>query len=82
MEDQMSAIEMAVKACAKLGEVNPEHDLIKIMSEGSDEDFIKRFWDKEVEYNKFPGSMVAMRVETNYFLAVKKELKEKHNIEI
>lgn len=82
MEDQIVAVEMATKAFCKLHEVEPEHELVKIMTEGEDDEFVKKFWDKDEDYNKLPGSMVSMYVQTKYFVAVKKVLKEKYNIEI
>lgn len=82
MQDQISATSLAVSAFEKIKSVNPDHQLVKDMAEGSDEDFIKKFWDKPEDPNKLPGSMVSMRVEINYFLAVKKALKEEYNIEI
>jgi len=84
MQDQISATELAVKAYQKLKEVDPTNELLKWMEsdEITDEDFIKEFWDKEDSPADHAGSMVSMRVETNYFLAVKKELKEKYGIEI
>lgn len=84
MQDQISATELAVNAWIKLKEVDPTNDLVKWMEsdEISDQEFIKNFWDKSEDPNTLPGSMVSMRAETNYFLAVKKVLKEKHNIEI
>ena len=84
MQDQISATELAIEAFKKLKEVDSENELLKWMesSDVSGEDFKNRFWDKEEPWENKPGSMVAMRVETNYFLAVKKELKEKFNIEI
>lgn len=83
MKDQVSATEMAMRAYKKIKEIAPDHELTKIMEpSATDEDFINRFWDKEESRRNFPGSMVAMRVEINYFLAVKKFLKEKHGIDI
>lgn len=82
MQDQISATSLAISALQKIVSVDPNHQLVKDMTEGSDEDFIKKFWDKPEDPNKLPGSMVTMRVETNYFLAVKKVLKEEYNIEI
>lgn len=84
MQDQISATELAIKAYQRLKEVDPENELLKWMDSDdvSDEDFVKKFWDKKDPPEKFAGSMVSMRVETNYYLAVKKELKDKFNIEI
>jgi len=84
MQDQISATELAVKAYQKLKEVDPTNELLKWMESDdvSDEDFIKNFWDKKDPPENFAGSMVSMRVETNYYLAVKKELKEKFEVEI
>lgn len=82
MQDQISATSLAISALQKIVSVDPNHQLVKDMTEGSDEDLIKKFWDKPEDPNKLPGSMVTMRVETNYFLAVKKVLKEEYNIEI
>ncbi|PCI20147.1 hypothetical protein COB64_02450 [Candidatus Wolfebacteria bacterium] len=84
MEDQISATELAFNAYVKLKKVDPDNELVKVMDSDSvtDEDFINRFWDKEEPWEGKPGSMVSMRVETNYFLEVKKELKEKHSVEI
>lgn len=84
MQDQISATELAVNAWKRLKEIDPQNELLKWMESDdiSDEAFINKFWDKEESWKGKPGSMVSMRVETNYFLAVKKELKEKHSIEI
>lgn len=82
MQDQISATEMFLLAFKKIHEIEPEHELVKIMSEASDKEFEKRFWDKEEPTSKFPGSMVSMRLEVNYFLAVKKYLLEKYGIKI
>lgn len=82
MQDQISATRLAVSALQKIQSLNPNHQLVKDMIKSSPEDFIKKFWDKPEDPNKLPGSMVSMRVEINYFLAVKKALKEEYNIEI
>lgn len=84
MEDQISATDMALKAFAKLKEVNPEHELVKLLSsEGvTDEEFYNRFWDKKEPWQKEPGSMVSTYVEVKYFLEVQKVLKEEYEIEI
>jgi hypothetical protein len=84
MEDQISATVLATKAWLILKDTDPKNELLKWMeSENiSEDDFKNHFWDKEEPWQNFAGSMVTMRVETNYFLAVKKELKEKFNIEI
>jgi len=84
MQDQISATELAVQAWAKLKEVDPTNELLKWMESDdiSDQEFTNHFWNKEEPWQEKPGSMVSMTVETNYFLAVKKELKEKHGIEI
>jgi len=84
MQDQISATKLAVEAWNKLKEVDPTNELLKWMESDdiSDEEFTNHFWDKEEPWKGKPGSMVSMRVEINYFLAVKKELKEKHSIEI
>ncbi|MBU1727866.1 hypothetical protein KKA39_00970 [Patescibacteria group bacterium] len=84
MQDQLSATMLATLAWQKLKKVDPTNELLKWMDSEdiSDEDFIKKFWDKEDPPENFAGSMVSMRVETNYYLTVKKELKEKFEIEI
>lgn len=84
MQDQILATELAVKAYRKLKEVDSENDLLKWMDseEITDQDFIEKFWDKNEPPENFAGTMVAARVETNYYLAVKKELKNKFNLEI
>ncbi len=84
MQDQISASDLAIKAYQKLKEVDPENEILKWMDSDdiSDEDFIKKFWDKTESSKNFAGSMVSARVETNYYLAVKKELKDKFNVEI
>jgi len=84
MQDQISATNLAVQAWNKLKEVDPTNELLKWMESDdiSDEDFKNHFWDKTEPWAEKPGSMVSMVVEANYFLAIKKELKEKYNIEI
>ena len=84
MENQIAASKLAIKGYTELKKVNPDHELVKIMEfdKNTAGAFIKRFWDKKEAPVGFPGSMVAMRVEINYFLAVKKVLKEEYSIEI
>lgn len=82
MQDQISATDMAINAFKALFQLEPEHELVKIMNEASKEEFENRFWDKEEPINKFPGSMASMRLEVNYFLAVQKYLLEKHVVKI
>ncbi len=73
---------MAVRAYQKLKEYEPQHELVALMEseEISNDDFINKLWDKEESWQKLPGSMVAMHVETTYFLKVRTLLKEKYNI--
>lgn len=84
MPDQISATELATEAYQKLKEVGPTNELVEWVESDniSDEEFTTHFWDKKEPWRNEPGSMVSMRVETNYYLAVKKELKEKFGIEI
>jgi hypothetical protein len=84
MQDQISATELAIKAYQRLKQVDPKNELLKWMESDdiTDEEFVKKFWDKKEPSTNFAGSMVSMRVETNYYLAVKKELKDKFNVEI
>ncbi len=81
MQDQISATNLFLKGFQSIVSINPDHQLVKDI-DLSKEDFIKKFWDKPEDPNTLPGSMVSMRVETNYFLAVKKVLKDDYNIEI
>ena len=84
MLDQQSATNLAVQAYTKLKEVAPQHEYVRLMEspDVSDDQFKDTFWDKPEPWRNLPGSMVSMRVETLYFVAVRKILKKEHNIEI
>lgn len=83
MEDNVAATKLALKAYEKLKEVDPKNELLKWLEpEVSDDDFINKFWDRDFPWQDRPGSMVATLCEANYFVTVKKELKEKYGVEI
>ena len=83
MEDQIAASQMALKAYFQLKKIKPDHELVKLMEPTtSDEEFTERFWKKEKPPTEFPGSMVSMILESNYFLEVQKVLKEEYQLEI
>ncbi len=84
MQDQISATGLAIEAYKKLKEVDPMNELLKWMEsdEITDEDFTNKFWNREDSYRNHAGSMISMIVETNYYLAVRKELNEKFGVKI
>jgi hypothetical protein len=85
MEDQLAATDMAMRAYTKLKELEPTHELVLLMESddpNADFNFKEKFWDKEERWDNLPGSMVTAYVETKYFVAARKVLKEKYQVDI
>jgi len=91
-EEYESAVSLANEVAEELRRINPSHELLKFWFLSPEEEkqgktdpekekarnieMKNRFWNRAEPWEKQPGAIVTTVVTTNYYLALKKAIKE------